>query len=823
MAEYSAPTMPTPQNPSAKNDMYSVSQLTTAGDLTKKWQSLKSARNLLEIQWKLNLAYYQGRQYTYYNRNAQRIEELPSSDGDKPRYRVRLKSNQIMPGTQSLLAKMTKTKPVMNATPGSSDPNDLRAAQMAERLLDFWWTDLKLDDKLEEAILWSIVASHGYLRPSWDAQAGKAMRFILDPQGNPITDSSLKEIYLNQLAQLGIPREAVEKTFYMGDVAVESISPFNVLLDSTVTNFYDCKYVFITSYMSPDEAKARYGKWLKPDSIPVPEDALIPTSGGFGNNAHKTTCRVITGYFRPTPVQPKGRVVCWSDSNDEILDDQPWPFPTHELPLIKFGMLKIPGQLYDSSVVEHAIPLQQELNRTLSQIIEYKNLTIKPRVWAPVGSMRERMTNEPGAIYQFTPIAGMKPEIETLPSMPPYVFEHVSDISQRLKDAFYITTIDGGSLPPNVEAFTAIDLLQEMSSDMIAPAIKLMEKSIAQLGQQLLGLAQEYYIEPRLLAIKGANGSTQVKEFTKADINGGVSISVEAGSGLPRTRAGRMAQIQALVEQGYISPQTGLKHMDVADLNGPLAAIAADEDQALRENDKLIQGQPINPDAIQKAIQVIQTPDPQYGVPVNPDTGQPFEGPEEMQQYIHEQGLQPTVFEDFATHLEQHALFMKSIEFEALPEQTQGDFITHFEVTMTALRALPIQGVKGPSVTMRVNTTATPTVAAEIMDRAGIHNVTPDQFTNEAPLDSAVIDDTIHSDAQQNDPVAQAQAQAIQSDAQNKTVQTQAKVAQATQQMTHAEEKHQQAHQHAHEAHHVKLASQKAVAKNKGKPSGSSK
>jgi hypothetical protein len=815
--------MPTPQNPGAKNDMYSVSQLNTAADLTKKWQALKTARNLLEVQWKLNLAYYQGRQYTYYNKNAQRIEELPTSDGDKPRYRVRLKSNQIMPGTQGLLAKMTKTKPVLNATPGSSDPNDLRAAQMAERLLEFWWTDLKLDDKLEEALLWSIVASHGYLRTSWDGQAGKAMRFILDPQGNPITDSSLKSIYLNELAQLGIPREAVEKTFYMGDVAVESISPFNVLLDSTVTNFYDCKYCFIVSYMSPDEAKARYGEWLKPDSTPIPEDALIPTSGGFGNNALKTTCRVITGYFRPTPVLPKGRVVCWSDSNDKILDDQPWPFPSHELPLIKFGMLKIPGQLYDSSVVEHAIPLQQELNRTISQIVEYKNLTIKPRVWAPVGSMRERMTNEPGAIYQFTPIAGMKPEIETLPSMPPYVFEHLADISQRLKDAFYTSEIDGGTLPPNVEAFTAIDLLQEMSSDRIAPAIKLMEKSIGQLGQHLLGLAQQYYIEPRLLAIKGANGSTQVKEFTKADINGGVTISVEAGSGLPRTRAGRMAQIQALVEKGYISPQNGLKHMNVADLNGPLAAIASDEDQALREHDKIIEGRPVNADAVRQAMQTINTPDPKFGVPVNPDSGQPFTSAQEMQQYVHEQGLQPTHFEDYQTHREQHSLFMKSIEFEALPEQTQADFITHYDATYQIIRNLPLPNVKGPAVNMRINTTATPTVATEILNRAGIYDVQPEQFTNEAPLDSAVIDDTIHSDPQNVDPVQEAQAAAIQQESANKTAKTQADIAKTTQQMTHAEELHQQAHQHNHQAHHVKLATQKQAAKNKGKPSGSSK
>jgi hypothetical protein len=379
-------------------------------------------------------------------------------------------------------------------------------------------------------------------------------------------------------------------------------------------------------------------------------------------------------------------------------------------------------------VVEHAIPLQQELNRTLSQIVEYKNLTIRPRVWAPVGSLRQRLTNEPGAAVEYTPIGGMKPEIEQLPSMPPYVFEHLNNILARLKEAFYTTEIDGGNLPPNIEAFIALDLLQEMSSDVIAPSIKLMERSVARSGQQLLELAQKYYIEPRLIAIKGSNGSEQVKEFTRADITGGVTVSVETGSGLPRTRAGRQAQITQLMEQGLLSPQQALKRMDIADLRGPLAAIAADEDQALREHDKIVAGTPVNVDAVRQAIQAINTPDPQLGTPVNPSTGQPFASPEEMQQYVHEAGLEPTSYESYQTHVEQHGLYMKSREWEELPQQVQADFLTHFNKTYQRLINLPIQGVKGPNVNLQIKSTAGPTATAEILNRAGVYQVTPDQL-----------------------------------------------------------------------------------------------
>ena len=88
-----------------------------ATSLVKKVDELKRQRDLLERQWKINLAFYKGKQYVFYNRKSRRIESLPTDEGDKPRYRVRLVSNQISPNTQSLLARLVKSKPQFFAIP----------------------------------------------------------------------------------------------------------------------------------------------------------------------------------------------------------------------------------------------------------------------------------------------------------------------------------------------------------------------------------------------------------------------------------------------------------------------------------------------------------------------------------------------------------------------------------------------------------------------------------------------------------------------------------------------------------------------------------
>src|SRR5690242_27528 len=121
-----------------------LSQLQTPADLNKKLEALQTSRAILERQWKINLAFYKGRQYTFWNTRAQRLMALPVDDGGKPKHRVRIVSNQIITGAQSLLAKYLKTKPQTMATPGSGSSSDLKAAQMAVRLLEYWWEDLHM-------------------------------------------------------------------------------------------------------------------------------------------------------------------------------------------------------------------------------------------------------------------------------------------------------------------------------------------------------------------------------------------------------------------------------------------------------------------------------------------------------------------------------------------------------------------------------------------------------------------------------------------------------------------------------------------------------
>ena len=700
----------------------------SAASLVKRVDELQRQRDEMERQWKLNLSFYKGKQYVFYNKRTRRMESLPTEDGDKPRYRVRLVSNQIAPNTQSLLSRLVKSKPQFFATPGQASFEAQKASQVAENLLEYWWSSLHLTEKREEAMMWSIIAGNGFWKVSWDDKAGPGMKVMVGPDGQPIVDPMVKHFFDKNLEAMGIDSDEFEKRIYQGEIRVDVLSPFDVLLDDSASVFEDCKYAFCVHPMSPDEIRDRYGVSLKANAINKYPDETLPGVFNMGGKTKENIRLVYYGYFVPGGKYPDGRFVVFTKDPSIVLYDAPWPYPFEELPLVKFPGMRVPGQLWDSSVVEQAIPLQKELNRTLSQMIEYKNLTLKPQMLAPVGSLRQRITDEPGAIFEYNPVAGKVPESIPIPSLPPYVFEHLQDLGVRLKDTFGLNEIMEGSVPPNVEAGVAIDLLQEAATDRLAPQITLMEKALERCGNLMLQLAQEYYQEPRTMIITGSGSKPKVERFDDADLIKGVTVQVEAGSGLPRTRAGRQARVMQLLQMGILSPTKAYKYMDMADFKSLQMQFEADEEQAMREHDKLMDGGIINEQAAKQAQEQLMMSMMQGGQ-VDPQL---------LQQSV-EAGLQPLAYENKAAHLETHASFMKSAEFESMPSEIKDQFYKHFEFTQAAVQAEAAPTGDAPRVSLQLRGAVGPTVGSKILNQSGVKEVTPQELL-EPPLDTVVID-----------------------------------------------------------------------------------
>lgn len=749
----------------------SIRELTDAPSLAAKRRELESLRHRDKVDWTLNREFYRGNQWAFWNKQypgGGRLETEPVDEGDKPRYKVRLVNNQILPGVQHYVAQLVKNKPVINATPDSGSDRDLKAAQMAQALYEWWWVDMALGSKLQSALTHAAL-SQGYWHISWDALAGKAMTFMIGPDGKPLlgwSDEDL-DIYRDELSQAGLDPKQFEKTVYVGDISVKVLPGESVLLDPSASTFEDAQYAIVIQNMDPDEVRARYKKAaqlkeLAADAIPG-EETLVPSGITGQDDRPKSIRRVYCMYVRPGALSPKGRIVCWIESPDMILVDEPWSFPFTELPLVKFPGIERPNSPLDIPITTPARPIQKAVNRIVSQAEEHRNLTMKPQVLAPLGSLQQRITSEPGAVIQFAPINGMIPEWRNIPNLPSYIFEQLTFYENKLAMLFNRSPSGRDQLPARIDSAGSIDLIQEAVADQISPVIQRTETALVRAGMLMVKLAQTHYTEPRFMKIKGENGSTQVRKFMNSDLEGGFGLHAEAGSGLPRTRAGKQARIEFMLEKGLIDPKGALKYLDTADMTGLLAQAQSDEDQAYRTIEKLKKGEPLNVLAVQQVeaqaqqvmqmMQAGQIPDLDGdGMPDDPNAIM-----QQLQQQMQDAAVAPQPFEDPDTHLSVLRRFMTSVEFEGLDPETQQRFVARYGAMMDTAMQIRSMQLEPPKVAAQIKMTTSAPVAAKILQRAGIQT-TVDEVA-EPPLETWVTDsiDKADADSAGNDPLTEAE------------------------------------------------------------------
>lgn len=517
-------------------------------------EEARQSRMKYERKWYENLAFYFGRQYVQWTNNAvsatsiSRLHEPPA-----PPWRVRLVSNKIKPVIRKELAKITKEKPQPYVIPASTDDDDLAAARAGEAIFDHLTRELQFDKVMRQMLFWELICGTAFIKDWYDPK-------LPDAQG------------------------------IKGRIMIEPINPFQLYVpDPNEAEIENQPYLIHGLTKTPEYVKTVYGKDIQADSGKsggVLESAFLSAMG-----LPQTPKKAVTVYemwIKPNGKFPTGGVVTWAGDTLLTVHDS-WPFENKEYPFTKFGHVPS-GAFYDDSVIPDMIPLQKEMNRTRSQIVEAKNRMAKPQLIAPRGSVDPRkMTSEPGLIIFYTP-GFAPPSPLPLVAIPNYVIEEISRCQQDMDDISGQHEISKGGTPTGVSAATAISFLQEQDDAMIAPTITSIEEGVARVGRHWLGYVQQFWEAERTIRVLGENNSYEVFNFNKTAIAGNTDLNVQAGSATPRSTAAKQAFITELMDKKYITPQQGLRYLQMAETSRMHEEMAVSERQAQRENLRLMNG-----------------------------------------------------------------------------------------------------------------------------------------------------------------------------------------------------------------------------------------
>jgi hypothetical protein len=495
--------------------------------------------------------------------------------------------NRIKPAIRREMSKVMKEKPTAYVIPATTDDNDAAAAKAGEAAFEHIWRTLHMKDRMWVAQFWRCVTGTGFIKDWWDPRV---------------------------ISESGV-----------GGIKTEVVTPFHLFFANLEQSEMDeQEFVIHVAMKSPEEVEQIYGVKVKPDSVEH-GGGVIETQYLRALNLEPgsvTQIAVKEIWIKPNSRYPKGAMFVWASdkilwsSTDPQTGEHIWPLYKMEYPFTKFDGVPT-GRFYGDSSIIDLLPLQKEYNRTRSQIIEAKNQMSKPQLMAPKGSIdANKITSEPGLVIFYTP-GYEKPTPLELAPLPSYVLQELDRSLLDIADISGQHEVSSGTVPSGVTAASALSFLQEQDDTMIAPIIQSLESGVERLGKHFLCHVQQYWDVPHAVKVLGPDNTWEIQQLLGSDLKENTDLNIQAGSAMPRSIAAKQAFVMELMKMQVITPEQGLRYLEMAETGQMYEETQVDRRQAERENMKMSDPDILKPD-FTGMLQALQS---RIGAPADPGMG----------------------------------------------------------------------------------------------------------------------------------------------------------------------------------------------------------
>ena len=588
----------------------------------------------------LPLKFWRGNQYVFKGEDGILVNQntitLNNGQG-KPRWRVRQVRNLFVDVVAHEVSAATQRIPSYEVNPSTSDPEDISAARLGEKVARYGYDKWNLRSVSERVVTYAVVADEGFAWPFWDSSIGP---FHLDAEG------SIGE----------------------GEVGIRVFGPNEVYWEPGL-KFDESRWHAVEQARSVEDVYAMEGYQ---GGVLTPDAAHDVDGIEHNRYTQHTKLVLVTEYLeRPSAKNPQGRWLTLANKK-VIVPERPYPCTdsdgnaVDEPVLHKLSYFTDPDSDRDMGLGRHLIDPQRTINDCINKMLEWKNLAMNPQVIIRNGEFKQRLTDEPGAVYHA--VGSGEVTWRPVPDMPA-ALNNIK--AEAVEDMARIAAQN--DIPSQVESGRGIQALIEKDQNRRASFIANVAEFHSRLMRHCLYLVQKHYTEPRLLKIRGLYAAERITGFKGAQLRGQADVSVFPGSLEPRSRANIEQKILNFADRGWISPEAAM-----AAINGGTAEaliLSYEQDvgraseiiQKIREGPEVLFNQPDRPrvgDEVQR--------DPVTGMPmIDPATGQPPTVPGWMPRPFDRVSIHKTVFEDH----------MKTSEWDLFsPEQKEAELLYYEEI-----------------------------------------------------------------------------------------------------------------------------------------------
>jgi hypothetical protein len=619
----------------------------------REFAKCKALREPFERQWHINLAFFNGKQYSVWLPQNKPLSSQRLVEPAAPSHRVRLVCNKVKPIVRTEISKFTSAEPQFFVRPNTPEPADISSARVAEVIAEHLMDSLKFNHKRRQAAFWLSICGVAFMKATISGEEYDLNLAAPSPFHIFVPNLDEQDIQAQPYVMhgRGISRDKFKETY--GVDVPESAGGSDSNLELKFLHSLNIR----DSYSSSSGMIYVIEVWVKPCKN-YPRGAMLVLANGNVSYVYRA-------------LQEEGGLP--NIKNENGFSEADFPYEHGEFPFVKQDHIPT-GGFYSTSIVDELIPLQMEYNRTRSQMVEAKNRMGKPMLTYTKGAIDPtKISSKPGLMIPVNP--GFDPPrlLEQSPPNPMAIAE-VDLIARDIDEVASQNEISKGRTPPGIEAASAIAYLQEENDSKLHLTVASIEQSVGDLGRQLLQLVQEFWDEEKLVAVVSKNSAFEAVQFKSADIKGNTDLRIEAGSMAPRSKAARQAFLTEWIKLGIITPEQGMKYLEMSETNQLWDEIQMDAKAAQRENRKMSMQVP------QPIMTKQEMPNPVTGVPMMMDVPQLDPQTGEPQYQTHP--INP--WDNTDVHITEHRKFMVSQEYEFLEPVIKEAILLHFTLHQQA-------------------------------------------------------------------------------------------------------------------------------------------
>lgn len=538
-------------------------------ELRKRLEAAMMSRKDFERQWELNeksLLNTDGQvsESSFAYADVQLQDDV---DGTMSRTGV----NKNLKNLRLIHSQMSANPPTVIPRPNSSDSEDKRRADAADRLIRHAMRKYRMAENFDQLSFHTLLYGSGFIKTMWDTEKGE----ILDVDDNG-------EILME------------------GDFGVTVPSPWNILPDSDATKWDDARYVFEgyyvpyeqACYMFPDKKEllesvrrksgtydgdvgGRHGReaklTYKSDSIYIYEywEKGLPVNGMVGRHCWCLPTGEVLSPVSENPHQFKRPLSRIDSERIEAGEDVVRPSRAY-LPYHLLTDIDLPNTYWGASVLNYANNLQEKMNHLDSVTLEAIEAHGVPRMILPEGTeiSDESISNSPLDIVRIT--GNQPPYFMENMKMPVDVTNFREKLALGIDDMWGVNESMFGQQSRETSGFS----MQYATNQGNMIRRRLFNKyilTVEDVYKSFLNIVRENWDESRTVHAIGKENAFEVVDIAGADIDGGFDIVVEYGASLsldPVTRREEILTLMPVFEKAGVSPRSILNMLKLTDTAG---------------------------------------------------------------------------------------------------------------------------------------------------------------------------------------------------------------------------------------------------------------